>query len=66
MIFSLCDKVALYVAGKKGFCGTHKAEAYAQTAKDKRLITSRVAIGDACGASHSARTGNWQGWDFDE
>ena len=25
---TLCGKVALYIAGRKAFCGEHKAEAY--------------------------------------
>jgi hypothetical protein len=31
---SLCDKVALYQASKKGFCRDHRAEACVATLKD--------------------------------
>lgn len=44
MTCSLCSNVAWYIAGRKGFCGDHRDEAYAAALKENRRAQSRQAI----------------------
>jgi hypothetical protein len=64
MICSLCSRTALYMAGKKGFCGAHRDEAVAETAKDKRKIMSQMGLdndGAAIGRKSEGSVRPWNG-----
>ena len=68
MICSLCTKTALYVAGKKGFCGDHRDAAVKATAADKRRVLSEMGIDNddmAVGRKSEGPAKPWQGWNFE-
>jgi hypothetical protein len=69
MMCSICSKVAFYIAGKKGFCGDHRAQAVEATAQDKRRILSRMGVGntgEASGLKSKGAIRPWRGWNFNE
>jgi len=52
------------MAGKKGFCGAHRDEAVAETAKDKRKIMSQMGLdndGAAIGRKSEGSVRPWNG-----
>ena len=61
----LCGQTALYVAGGAGYCKQHKAEAYAATAEDKKLVLSKAAVNSEPRRKAQAIK-PWQGWKFEK
>lgn len=39
---SLCPRVAWYTVGKRGYCGDHKEEAFAEAKRNNRVTLART------------------------